>query len=91
MPSDTDFLKANPPQKPADAAAAEIPDGAFKLTNVNKPAGDSSGRRKKDKSKSKRETLIPGFQPKEKTSSGNTLSIFRVVENIECKNRYGRY
>jgi hypothetical protein len=66
VPSDTDFLKASSPQKPAEVTP-EIPDGTFKLTNVNKPQGTVPVDEKKDKSKSKRETLVPGFQPKEKS------------------------
>jgi len=76
-PSDTDFLKAGPAPKKADGLAGGVPEGAFKITNVNKPAPPSppSPPPKKDadvkdkaKDKSKRETLIPGFHPKEKNS-----------------------
>jgi len=58
------------PPKP-EGPVGDIPEGTFKLTNVNKPAPPASGDEKKEnkdkeKSKSRRETLIPGFQPKEK-------------------------
>ncbi len=67
VPSDTDFLKAGPAKKtdePLPGAPGAIPEGAFKLTNINKPSAPPKPQ-DKDKSKSKRETLIPGFQPKE--------------------------
>lgn len=68
VPSDTDFLKAQPPKKPEGGIPGlpDIPEGAFKLTNINKPAPKSKEPQKpegKDKGKSKRETLIPGFHP----------------------------
>lgn len=66
VPSDTDFLKAQPPKKSEEGTLADMPEGAFKLTNVNKPAQKSKEPQKpegKDKGKSKRETLIPGFHP----------------------------
>lgn len=67
VPSDTDFLKAGPSKKtdePLPGAAGAIQEGAFKLTNINKPSNPTKPQ-DKDKQKSKRETLIPGFQPKE--------------------------
>ena len=76
VPSDTDFLKAQPqpPQKTEETPFKEdtiVPEGTFKLTNVNKPASQTRAEYKKpqekDKSKSKRETLIPGFHPKNST------------------------
>jgi archaellum component FlaC len=71
VPKDTDFLKAEP-AKDAGKAAGDIAEGAFKLTNVNKPAAEKKEAPKvapgkpqeKDKSKSKREVLIDGFHPK---------------------------
>jgi len=63
IPSDTDFLKAGPSKKTDEPMPGAIPEGAFKLTNVNKP---SNPPKPQDKQKSKRETLIPGFQPKER-------------------------
>ncbi len=67
VPSDTDFLKAKPAPKP-EGPAADVPEGTFKITNVNKPAPpkDEDKDKEKKKPKSNRETLIPGFQPKEK-------------------------
>lgn len=70
VPSDMEFLKAVPPAKkeePPKTPAADIAEGAFKLTNVNKPSPSASEApdTKKDKAKSKKETLIPGFHPKE--------------------------
>lgn len=77
VPSDTDFLKAQPqpPQKTEETPPGKedtiVPEGTFKLTNVNKPASQIPAEPKKpqekDKSKSKRETLIPGFHPKDHT------------------------
>lgn len=69
VPSDTDFLKAQPPSKPADMVA-DIPDGAFKFTNVNKPSAEAPGEPKKEKKNPKKETLVPGFHPKDKTPPG---------------------
>ena len=71
VPSDMEFLKAVPPEKkeePPKVLSADIAEGAFKLTNVNKPSSPASPQApdaKKDKAKSKKETLIPGFHPKE--------------------------
>ncbi len=70
IPSDTDFLKAKPAPKP-EGLAGDIPEGTFKITNINKPEPPPSSedeKRKKDTQNPKpnRETLIPGFQPKEK-------------------------
>jgi hypothetical protein len=64
VPSDTDFLKAGPSKQTDEPMPGSIQEGAFKLTNVNKPANPPKPQ-DKDKQKSKRETLIPGFQPKE--------------------------
>jgi len=73
VPSDMEFLKAVPPEKKEDnpkAPVADVSEGAFKLTNVNKPSPPASQTpdAKKDKAKSRRETLIPGFHPKEEHS-----------------------
>jgi hypothetical protein len=77
VPSDTDFLKAQPQplqkteETPPRKEDTIVPEGTFKLTNVNKPASQIPAEPKKpqekDKSKSKRETLIPGFHPKDHT------------------------
>ena len=64
VPSDTDFLKAGPAKKTDEPMPGAIQEGAFKLTNINKPSNPPKPQ-DKDKQKSKRETLIPGFQPKE--------------------------
>lgn len=64
VPSDTDFLKAEPPKKTDEPMPGAIQEGAFKLTNVNKPSNTPKPQ-DKDKQKSRKETLIPGFQPKE--------------------------
>jgi len=64
VPSDTDFLKAGPSQKIDEPVPGAIQEGAFKLTNINKPSIPPKPQ-DKDKQKSKKETLIPGFQPKE--------------------------
>jgi hypothetical protein len=63
IPSDIDFLKTETPQKKDEGSGvAGIPEGAFKLTNVNKPAAPPE--KDKDKNKSKKEVLIDGFHPK---------------------------
>lgn len=63
VPSDMDFLKTESPQKKEEGPGIlGIPEGAFKLTNVNKPAVPPE--KDKDKGKSKREVLIDGFHPK---------------------------
>ncbi|MFH0877942.1 MAG: hypothetical protein V1863_06955 [Candidatus Omnitrophota bacterium] len=71
VPSDTDFLQAKSAPKPAEPIDSGIQEGAFKITNVNKPKPPEQPPEKKepekDKSKHKRETLIPGFQPKKES------------------------
>jgi predicted nuclease with TOPRIM domain len=70
--SDMEFLKAAPPKKEETApSATDIPEGTFKLTNVNKPTAPTpqAPDAKKDKDKSKKETLIPGFHPKDEKPS----------------------
>ncbi|PIZ83448.1 MAG: hypothetical protein COX96_07725 [Candidatus Omnitrophica bacterium CG_4_10_14_0_2_um_filter_44_9] len=71
VPSDTDFLKAGPSNKTDEQMPGAIQEGAFKLTNINKPSNLSkpSKPQDKDKQKSKKETLIQGFQPKEHPKS----------------------
>ncbi|MBI5873460.1 MAG: hypothetical protein HZB36_04875 [Candidatus Omnitrophica bacterium] len=71
VPKDTDFLKAGQAND-AGKAAGDIAEGAFKLTNVNKPPVEiketpkaaSGALKEKERSKSKREVLIDGFHPK---------------------------
>ncbi|MGE5280243.1 MAG: hypothetical protein ACM3L6_05835 [Deltaproteobacteria bacterium] len=69
VPRDTDFMQPGPKPPASEGAIPGVPEGAFRITNVNKPAPPAQAKgapEKKDKAKSNRETLIPGFQPKEK-------------------------
>jgi archaellum component FlaC len=50
MPSDTDFLKAQPPQVNDGASGPVVPEGTFKFTNVNRPAHSSPLQEDKKKS-----------------------------------------
>ncbi|MFA5039339.1 MAG: hypothetical protein WC732_06630 [Candidatus Omnitrophota bacterium] len=74
VPGDVEFFKVQPKKEDEASGETEAP---FKLTNVNKPsapaaqpsekkdAAAGSQQKPPEKSKTKRETLIPGFQPKE--------------------------